>query len=121
MELNDVQYYWSQAYDGGTIYITTLKNTGSTTTMQTNVQIYNSKAFRDGGSFFILGTIASKQLDISSMIIDQTLAIGNGGMLHVDNSLQSILATDLKITNSASQKSGGVFYVKNAATFTINE
>ena len=38
--------------------------------MQTNVQIYNSKAFRDGGSFFILGTIASKQLDISSMIID---------------------------------------------------
>jgi len=42
-------------------------------------------------------------------------------MLYVDNSLQSILATDLKITNSASQKSGGVFYVKNAATFTINE
>ena len=42
-------------------------------------------------------------------------------MLYVDNSLQSILASDLKVTNSLSLKSGGVFYVKNAGTFTINE
>lgn len=42
-------------------------------------------------------------------------------MLYVDNSVQSILATNLKVTNSASQKSGGIFYVKNAGTFTINE
>ena len=42
-------------------------------------------------------------------------------MLYIDNSLQSILASDLKVTNSLSLKSGGVFYVKNAGTFTINE
>ena len=121
MELNDVKYYWSQAYDGGTFYITTLKNTGSTTKMVTGVTIQNSKAFYDGGSFHILGTSASKDLDISSMVIDLTTANNNGGLMYVNNKLQSIVSTDLTLTNSLSLKSGGVFYVKDSNLLTISE
>jgi hypothetical protein len=66
MELNDVQYYWSQAYQGGTFYINTLKTTVTTNPLQTLARIYNSKAFKDGGSFYVTNSgAATKLLDIS--------------------------------------------------------
>ena len=96
MELNDVQYQWSQAQDGGTFYIKTLMSTASTTPMQVNTKITNSKAFRDGGSFYIDNSgSTSRLLDISGMIIDSTSSVRDGGMIYIDNTLQSVTANNV--------------------------
>jgi hypothetical protein len=55
------------------------------------------------------------------MVIDKTSSNNNGGMLYVNNQLQSIVATDLTITDSVSLKSGGVFYVKDSKGLVISE
>jgi hypothetical protein len=123
MELNDVKYHWSQAYDGGTFYIKTLKNTGSIVPMQIDVKIYDTKAFRDGGSFYIdNNAVSSRLIDISDMTIDRTSSERNGGMMFIDNTLQSVTANNLMVTDSSSRtSSGGVFFIKNSATITISE
>ncbi len=92
--------------------------------MQVNVKITNSKAFRDGGSFYIdnSGMTPTRLLDISEMIITSTSSIRDGGMMYIDNTLQSVTANNVQVSNSFStSSSGGVFFVKNSAAITISE
>ena len=84
--------------DGGTFYIKTLMTSASTNPMQTNVKITNSKAFRDGGSFYIDNpgvSTATRLLDISEMIITSTSSVRDGGMMYIDNSVQSVTANNV--------------------------
>ena len=57
--------------------------------MQVNAHIYDSKAFKNGGSFYIdnLASASSKMLDISDMTIERTSSVADGGMMYLDNIL----------------------------------
>lgn len=64
--------------------------------MQVNVKITNSKAFRDGGAFYVGNTgTSTRLLDISDMTIGSTSSIRDGGMMYIDNTLQSVTASNV--------------------------
>jgi hypothetical protein len=46
--------------------------------------VTNTHAYQDGGTFYVLGT-SVQTLNIDGMIISDTKAERNGGMMYLDN------------------------------------
>ena len=69
LSLTSITYNFNEAYDGGTFWINNFKTpTGFT---QTGITISNSKAFNNGGTFYVTGT-SVQTLDVSTISVAHT-------------------------------------------------
>ena len=118
MTLATITYAHNEAYNGGTFYITNpITPIGL---VQSGISISNSKAYWNGGAFYVSGT-TTQTLDISTITVTTTWASNFGGMMYVDNPNQSLLAGDLSVTSASSSTSGGVFYFNQISAVTIKK